>query len=480
VGHLVALAGSIPVEATFPYRGNSTSKPLCSAGRAETKEQDFRRHKFPEPLPALREVAFFVMIVVRGFKMYRRVPNSQDEIDDIVHRHTHEHETASAISRQYNCARESIVKLLKKQGVYRPIGTRKYFFNEHYFAEIDTARKAYWLGLFYADGNVHNHTLDISLERKDRYILESLASDVEYDGDIVNYKRETHIMEQEKLSTSHMSRLCLCSKKLTEDLIDKGVLSNKMYRVQMPSASKLPKHLIRHFVRGLFDGDGYISIGKNRSTKAVVWGIVGQEKLLKSVRQEISKLDIRAPNFFQKGEDNCWDLRYATSITSRYRKENTRLDDLLTIREWLYEDACIYFERKRKKFDILAPALELSGLSIDEAAEIIGIGKSTLAQLSNREKMGISSYKEGPFLRFDKKEVERIAKIVSTTTSKKRPWHEPRTGENNSSARLTEKKVREIRKKYKSGDNIMQLASQYDVGTSSIWRVVSYETWKHI
>ena len=53
-----------------------------------------------------------------------------------------------------------------------------------YFQEIDTHNKAYLLGLFYADGNVHKDTFTIALKEPDKYMIEAIAKEFGMSGKI--------------------------------------------------------------------------------------------------------------------------------------------------------------------------------------------------------------------------------------------------------------------------------------------------------
>ena len=58
------------------------------------------------------------------------------------------------------------------------------YVNHEYFNEINTERKAYFLGLLIADGNISENkgnrqkTLAISLQESDSYILKELCKDI--------------------------------------------------------------------------------------------------------------------------------------------------------------------------------------------------------------------------------------------------------------------------------------------------------------
>lgn len=76
-------------------------------------------------------------------------------------------------------------------------------YNKKYFDVINTEAKAYFLGLLYADGcNVQNPNtgeISITLQEKDRDILEKLKQEIESDYPLLIYKpksnkHQTHIV----------------------------------------------------------------------------------------------------------------------------------------------------------------------------------------------------------------------------------------------------------------------------------------------
>lgn len=77
---------------------------------------------------------------------------------------------------------------------------------------------------------------------------------------------------------------------------------------------------------------------------------------------------------------------------------------------------------------------------------------------------------------------EQICNIINNKKWKdedyKAPAHKSgKDGEHNSSAKLTWKKVDDIRKKYKKGILVSELAKEYSVGTACIYNVLKNKTW---
>ena len=191
--------------------------------------------------------------------MPSKIDFSDAEISSIIYSHVEENQNTSKIAKNFGCSHIVIKNILVENNVYQPIGTRKYFFDENYFENIDTPRKAYWLGLFFADGNVSKTVFKLGLKREDKYILQNLAVDVQWNGEIRDeFSKRSFGNQDEKTYLS--STISLCSKKFVSYLGNHGVLPNKTFRLSFPN---IPKNLRRHFVRGIFDGDGMISITQN-------------------------------------------------------------------------------------------------------------------------------------------------------------------------------------------------------------------------
>lgn len=121
--------------------------------------------------------------------------------------------------------------------------------NVNYFNEIDTPRKAYWMGLFFADGWVSGGSFGIKLKASDGYLLETLKSDLESEHKI----REVNPDEP---NWSVMCDFKIGIPEFIESLSSHGLDGEKTESDSLP---ELSDELRPHFVRGMFDGDGTIS-----------------------------------------------------------------------------------------------------------------------------------------------------------------------------------------------------------------------------
>ena len=325
---------------------------------------------------------------------------SEEEILDIVQRYQFSHESPYDIAEKYKKSPSVIYKILKANKIDVNYG-RKHYFNEDYFLNIDTPRKAYWLGFIYADACVRQYVFSFGLKKEDRYILEHLAKDVEYTGDIRD-ESKLRSLNGRKPKIYHTSILNLCSKKMCKHLNRHGVLVNKTFRLNYPNINSV---LHAHFIRGLFDGDGYVSFSKQKNRTCIGWGIVGQFDLLSKVIDVISNELLINLNI-NKSKENLWNMGINYSMGSQIarRLNHTRLDDLLKLREWLYKDSDLHLNRKKTKFDCIKSIPPRSGLSIIDFAKLVGINERTVRRkIKNGE---IKSYKEGMYRRID--ELERI------------------------------------------------------------------------
>lgn len=222
----------------------------------------------------------------------------------------------------------------------------RYKLNESYFENIDTERKAYWLGLLYADGYVgdkHFNNIIICLTISDMYILQEFSKDIEFTGNIRIDQNGGGLSNGTPKSVLNFS-----SVKMAKDLRRLGLYPGKSQ--SMTCLPNISEELIPHFIRGYFDGDGSIHTtryhendrGKMRYRVRNVFSLIGTVDFLNDVRKYIPvKLTVQSC----KSEN----MEYAVcNVNSR----------LMIIYEYLYSDATIYFTRKFNKWNEIIRALE--------------------------------------------------------------------------------------------------------------------------
>jgi len=128
----------------------------------------------------------------------------------------------------------------------------RYYHNDDYFNRIDNEEKSYWLGYIAADGNVHNFKGHL------RFTLTVASKDLDH---LMKFKSHINAENPFQKYKSGARSLVLCSDKLCNSLIDKGITERKTFVLKPPN--KVPDDLIRHWIRGYFDGDGCINLRKD-------------------------------------------------------------------------------------------------------------------------------------------------------------------------------------------------------------------------
>lgn len=128
--------------------------------------------------------------------------------------------------------------------------------NENFFDSIDTEEKAYWLGFVYADGCVwKDKTLTIHLNSKDVQHLEKFKSAIAASNNIYIYQNKSSIRITSNQIVSNLNKLGINNRK-------------SYYNLTPPNINPL---LESSFWRGVFDGDGCISInGSGETTVSLV------------------------------------------------------------------------------------------------------------------------------------------------------------------------------------------------------------------
>ncbi len=188
---------------------------------------------------------------------------------------------------------------------------------------------AYILGFTFADGNIYKTSLAWDVQKRDIDILKKINSALD----------STYPIEERKNSY----RLRISNQILIKGALSKRLLPRKSLRLTFP---EVPKKLLRHFIRGYLDGDGWIvqRFGRNEVDLGFV---CGNRTFLRSLEDQINNiLGISSR------------IRIKNKITNNGIKSTTYLleyysSNAILVADWLYEDIkenCIYLERKYQKF----------------------------------------------------------------------------------------------------------------------------------
>lgn len=210
--------------------------------------------------------------------------------------------------------------------------TRKWHINQDYF-KTWSPNMAYVLGLWYADGCIYRGRMfDITLHKKDKYILKRVAEELEYEGPLQDYVDR------------QAARLNFSCKEIYEDLVKLGGMECKSNFIQFPTC--VPINLMPDFIRGYFDGDGCImTLKNNRVNSAFTCG---------------SKSFLDDLLIFLKENAGIQGGSYdASCVSLKFGKKDT-----LKLGEYIYQgNPSMYLKRKKEKFDIANGELKKNPVS---------------------------------------------------------------------------------------------------------------------
>ena len=200
----------------------------------------------------------------------------------------------------------------------------QYFINIDYFNNIDSEKKAYYLGLLAADGSVDNARLRLELQEQDSYIIKSFR-------DQISPNKPLYINTRSDRPTCKTTEcLTLDSKYFVERLSIYGIVPRKSY--QATFLPQLSEEMMPHFIRGYFDGDGSVYYGSNTTLRIKFIGNSGLITDLVNYLNLDSKLHVRKEE-------------YTLYFTVARKTEVERLFN------YMYSNATIYLSRKKNIFD---------------------------------------------------------------------------------------------------------------------------------
>lgn len=162
--------------------------------------------------------------------------------------------TQKEIAQFLGCSQTNVSAILRKRNIQTRVGKKIIYtdINTIFFKEINNEESAYFLGLLYADGCVQMgngaYTTSIKLKSNDQIIIEKFR-------DIMSPSSSVKIT-QNKGSPTTYSYFRINQKDVCEQLEALGCVPNKSLILEFPT--KVPKNLIKHFLRGYSDGDGTI------------------------------------------------------------------------------------------------------------------------------------------------------------------------------------------------------------------------------
>lgn len=236
--------------------------------------------------------------------------------------------TEKEISKKFDISLRQYYNLLKLNNIEKKSKVVRYKFNEDYFETIDTEDKAYFLGFIVADGNINKSNNSVRIIQKETDILYEFKKFVSFDGPIFTRK------------DGNISFITIASSKMKNDLDNLGISSNKTMVIKYPDISE---NLQNHFMRGVFDGDGCITLRTDKrdsSQRGQVNICSGSYDFIKEYYDKL----VKYCNLSGKNKIRCPKETY-------YVVDWGSLSDVENIYDFLYKDASVFLKRKKETFD---------------------------------------------------------------------------------------------------------------------------------
>lgn len=211
----------------------------------------------------------------------------------------------------------------------------KYHYNHDYFENIDSEEKAYWCGFIMADGNIwcndsiNSCELSIKLRASDKKHLQKFNQSLQ--GNVPVEEFDVTCSFTDKIS--HQVQIRLYSEKIFHDIQKYGVIPNKSLTKQFPK--NIPDELIRHYIRGYYDGNGWIT----QHREYIDCGICsGSEDFIKGLMTQLNHVGIPTGNYYKDKRSHC------------YRFQLRSMQTVNSFLHYIYDDTTVYLDRKYNKF----------------------------------------------------------------------------------------------------------------------------------
>lgn len=205
---------------------------------------------------------------------------------------------------KYNINKQTLKNFLIKNGVkprnfyeQSQISNRTYKYNPDFF-ESPKEDAWYMIGFIAADGYIGKNykCLDITIHQKDSELLEKFRSKIQYTGKVKYFETSRGKLR---------SRITINSVELAQQLEKYNIVNNKTFIYKMPD---IPKRYLGDFLRGYFDGDGWVSENGNEISI-----VTASFSFSQSLCQLYNSLNIEYHVYFDDRKSRIYDIRICKS-----------------------------------------------------------------------------------------------------------------------------------------------------------------------
>lgn len=262
--------------------------------------------------------------------MAKRKYISQEIRDNIVYNYTILKQGRKKSGEQYNFSDNLVKRILLEEGIklrnFHESKDSKYFIDKSFFFQ-QSEELAYLIGWIAADGSlgINSNRVEIDVKSIDKEILEQLRTIIKSERPIKTYPRKDGYTG---------SKLWFENKIIYNELLTYGLVPRKTYSENYLPPYRLNKKYWKHYIRGLFDGDGSVT-----KTTSLTWKIISTNKtILEAIHDFLLDETNIKTNITEEVKETPIYTIYA------YGKEAIR------IFIYMYSNTDLCLKRKKEKF----------------------------------------------------------------------------------------------------------------------------------
>lgn len=216
-------------------------------------------------------------------------------------------------------------------------GSRKIKRDKKYIEDafvVKNENSAYWIGFIAADGSLSDerHSIEIGLQIRDIDHLKKFSK-------FTTYKSNLKISIRENTNSC---RITAINSKIYDSVKKYNLMPNKSFKIRFNDIINNfdgEQEMIRHFIRGYFDGDGSIYYKENLTCLKV--SFCGNNDFLSQLKEYLESLLNICMTIYSK---NGTDIK---SLVVNHKKDAIKLLD------YMYYSSKVYLDRKYNKYAVL-------------------------------------------------------------------------------------------------------------------------------
>ena len=260
--------------------------------------------------------------------------NIEEKQEIIDYYYNNQNMTVEEIRKNFKLTKRALPIIFKKFNI-NTLKRNRYTLDESFFDDIDNELKAYLLGYLFADGFVGN-------EKFNNIVFSQKIDDAE---SVILFKNAIGFTGELRKSTPSKTSypnskeqfvINFSSIHMAKKLRSYGLTKKEDY-IEFP---KIKDSLIRHFIRGYFDGDGSIIQSKSSYKNNIYYGGLIEFIIHKNL----------VDKFLLIFNDINFNISSSKTEYMVYLKTSSK-QSLKFFYDYFYKDSKYFLSRKKEKFD---------------------------------------------------------------------------------------------------------------------------------